>query len=249
MSTTTFCRRRPSRMRTRKSRSKSRHGPGPMIQRQQKRGARRAQRSAEPDDYDLPVDPEQLDDNARQTIAGFTKLAHDLDLPQEGAAKCSSSRPRAQEIMAARVEQDRAEARAAKQALADEWGDDANDNLKSVNALLKSLARRSFQGVRDARTGNGLAHVWRTSLRFWQMLAEYAALKAAARLPASSMVRRTRSGSLKSKEQEWMILERTSGMASTRNSRHSRHAKPPARRRQRESGPAIEPEKPRSARP
>ena len=59
-------------------------------------------------------------------------------------------------MMDARIEQDRAEAASAKQVLAEQWGADAGANLKSVNALLKSLPGHLSKAIRDARSGNGL---------------------------------------------------------------------------------------------
>ena len=134
---------------------------------------------ADPDDYELPVDPDQLDDTGRQTIEGFTKLSHELDLPQESASKMFKfAETRAQEIMAARVEQDRAEAGAAKEALFEQWGDGAKANLRSVTSLLKGLPADLSKAVREARVSNGLGGRLANNPAFLQMMAHYAALKA-----------------------------------------------------------------------
>lgn len=133
----------------------------------------------DPDDYDLPVPDAALNDATfKETINGFTNLAHSLDLPQEGAAKLYEFvETRGREIMAARVEQDREEATSAKQVLAEEWGADAGNNLKAVNALLKELPSGLSKAIRDARAGNGLGSRLANEPLFLQMLAEYAALK------------------------------------------------------------------------
>ena len=134
---------------------------------------------ADPDDYELPVDQDHLTDVGRETIQGFQEVAHALSLPQETASKLYEfTAQRAREIMDARVEQDRAEAASAKQVLAEQWGADAGNNLKAVNALLKKFPSGLSKAIRDARSGNGLGSRLTNDAAFLSMLSEYAALKA-----------------------------------------------------------------------
>jgi len=133
---------------------------------------------ADPTDYDLAPEGQELTDAGRETLEAYAQIAHELDLPQATARQLAEfvaeQGQRQREAIATR---DKADVEAGVSALRGEFGDDYTPNMELARAGMKALPEAFAKELRGARLGNGQGRKLINDPQFVGLLMEIGRLK------------------------------------------------------------------------